>query len=89
MNYDFKEARQRQEDWRAFYRQMKRSRLLNPELEFEIKEFIDEIENEITEAHKGINGKMTTVTSSGHPIIQFENLLTPIVPQWASGNNPN
>jgi hypothetical protein len=52
---------------------------------WEISALVDELELEITEAHKGINGKMT-VGKDGHPIVHIGNIITPMVPQWQPGD---
>lgn len=82
MIYDFKSARQRQNDLMLYYRRLKRMGLLTPETESEILAYIDDIQQEIEEAHKSVKAKMTTVASSGHPVLQINNLVTPIVPHW-------
>lgn len=44
---------------------------------------IEEIEREISEAHRVYKGRMTAARNSGHPVIQFENIISPMVPQWS------
>ncbi len=43
---------------------------------------IEELELEISAAHGVVNGKMTAVQGS-HQVVQFQNVIAPIIPQWA------
>lgn len=79
--YDFKAARQRRDELVAMYRQGRRMNPDDPEWGWDLVAMIDEIDREIEEAHRSQKGKMT-VLADGHPVMQFENVLTPIVPQW-------
>ncbi|MGG1601205.1 hypothetical protein, partial [Paenibacillus naphthalenovorans] len=82
MAYDFKAARKRREDLVNMYRALKRQKHEEDGTwDWWIMAQIDEIDREIEEAHRSQNGKMT-VGQDGHPVKQFENVLTPIVPQW-------
>lgn len=51
--------------------------------EFSVIAQINEIEREISEARKS---KMTS-DQGRHLVQRFNNLITPIVPQWSSGSN--
>ncbi len=81
--YDFKSARERVMQLKVMYIAAKRC---NDDLTcWALVAQIDELEQEITEAHKGTNGRMT-VGKDGHPVIHLGNIITPIVPQWVSGD---
>jgi hypothetical protein len=82
INYDFKAARKRQQDYIDMYRRQKRLGLMDPELEIEFMALINEIEQEIADAHQPLNAKMTTARNSDHPVVSIENIIYPIVPQW-------
>lgn len=83
--YDFKAARDRRQQLVTMYRQSKR--LDGDMAGWALVAMIEELDQEMAEAHTGQNGKMTTVGSSGHPVMKFGNIITPIVPQWSAVGN--
>ncbi|GAA4827798.1 hypothetical protein GCM10023310_00570 [Paenibacillus vulneris] len=79
--YNFKATRDRIEFLTAQYRQLARTQEKDGSWDWYIASEIECLEMEIAEAHRSTNAKMTTVASSGHPILQ-NILVTPMVPQW-------
>lgn len=83
MRYDFKQARQHIQRLTGIYRTLKRQGA-EPEALAWVTSEISCMETEIAEAHKAQKGKMTTVGSSGHQLVQISNIFIPIVPQWGN-----
>ncbi|QGQ95832.1 hypothetical protein EHS13_13570 [Paenibacillus psychroresistens] len=82
IEYDFRAARERQQEYIKMYRLQKRLGHMNPELEIEFMALIDEIEIEIAEAHQPVNARMTTASNSDHSVTPIGNIINLIVPQW-------
>lgn len=80
--YDFKTALTHRGHLVSLYRRLKRQFEDDGSWSWWLKQQIEEIDQELAEAHEAINGKMTTVGSSGHPVLQLDNIITPIVSQW-------
>lgn len=89
MPYDFKAARDRQKELINMYRTLNHIKNQDGTWDWWIRAEIAEIDQEINQVHESQNGRMTTVTSSGHPIVQISNTFIPIVPQWAMANKEN
>lgn len=80
--YDLKAARERIGYLTAHYRQLAKTQEKDGTWDWFIASEIECLEMEIAEAHQSDNAKMTTVTSSGHPVLQIQNVISPMVPHW-------
>lgn len=78
--YNFKAAQQRIDELKLIYRQMKPQHEEDGTWDWWIMAQIEEIEREMEEAKKS---KMT-VGQDGHPAKNFQNVITPMVPQWTA-----
>jgi len=85
--FNFKAARDHIEYLRAQYRQLARTEEKDGTWDWYLASQIECLEMEIAEAHQSTKAKMTTVGSSGHPVIQINNIVTPIIPAWNSISN--
>lgn len=81
LNYDFRAARQRRDKLVMLYRQGRKLYPDDPEWGWELIAQIEEIDREIAEAHSAKKSKMA-VRQDGHSPKSFENVITPILPQW-------
>jgi len=88
MPYDFKAARQHRELLVSFFR-----RLLNLGFDedgtwdWELKRQIVELDGELELAHRSVNGKIAA-GQGDYCVIQVNNIVSPIVPQWGDVSNP-
>jgi hypothetical protein len=87
VKYDFKVARDRILFLTQLYRVGRKLCPDDDEWGWDIMAQIEDLEGEIAEAHAlGQRKKMTTVVSSGHPVIHTENIINPIVQAWSQGS---
>lgn len=86
MEFDFLAAITRNLELRLMLHRLKRTQDVTDPWESWLRNQIQTSEQDITEAR---NTKMTAARNSGHLVKHIENILTPIVPQWANGNNLN
>ena len=84
--FDFKSVRDRIQNYKWFVVLANLSG--DKELIWTYTLLINELEREIENAHQSLNRKMTTVTSSGHPLKQFENKCNLILPHQSLWEQP-
>ncbi len=84
--YGFRAARQRIEDLKIIYRQMRRSCHTDGTWDWWIEAEIAELEEEIAAAHQGRKCKMTVV-QDGHSANSIGIDFNPIIPAWENACN--
>lgn len=82
-NYDFTSARALRQELVIIYRRLKQTQPEDGCWDWELKKQITELDLEMEAAHRAMNGKMT-VLADGHPMVHWDNVLSPILPQWAN-----